>query len=103
MYKMESQINPRGKHSPDGLPAPGKTTFGATYIRCPRCQNDFRSPLQFNTLAELDRAAQTGIVAQCPHCYGILECYGSNMYCELSPSDEPSVSPMPATPGRAYE
>jgi hypothetical protein len=61
-------------------------SIAASFVRCVKCHRDFRSPVSFATLAEFERAAGVGLIAQCPSCYTIFECNGSNMYCELAPT-----------------
>jgi hypothetical protein len=58
--------------------------IAASFVRCVRCQRDFRSPVSFATLEDFERAATIGMIAQCPSCFTIFECNGSNMYCELA-------------------
>ncbi len=62
--------------------------IAASFVRCVRCQRDFRSPVSFTTLEDFERAAGIGMIAQCPSCFTIFECNGSNMYCELAPREQ---------------
>jgi hypothetical protein len=62
-------------------------SIAASFVRCMRCQHDFRSPVAFATLGDFERAATVGLIAQCPRCFTIFECNGSNMYCELATGD----------------
>jgi hypothetical protein len=66
-----------------------------TYVRCTKCETDFLSPKQFATLAELERAARTGLIGQCSQCYSIVECGAANMYCEWAPRDRRSQQRRP--------
>ena len=74
---------------------PRMTSIAAAFVRCTRCFRDFRSPITFTTLFEFERAARTGMIAQCPNCYTIFSCNSSNMHCELASPDAPIVVPMP--------
>jgi hypothetical protein len=58
-------------------------SIAASFVRCVKCHRDFRSPVSFGTLDEFERAANIGLIAQCPGCFTIFECNSSNMYCEL--------------------
>jgi hypothetical protein len=71
-------------------------TIAASFVRCVRCQRDFRSPVSFATLEDFERAAGIGLIAQCPSCYTIFECDGTNMYCELAAREDPAP-PAPFT------
>ena len=68
-------------------------SIAASFVRCVKCQRDFRSPVAFATLEEFERAAGIGLIAQCPSCYTIFECNAGNMYCELAPSRERAAPP----------
>ncbi|HEY6863434.1 MAG TPA: hypothetical protein VI319_06000 [Burkholderiales bacterium] len=65
-------------------------SIAASFVRCVRCQRDFRSPVTFTTLEDFERAAEIGMIAQCPSCFTIFECNGTNMYCELAARAEPA-------------
>jgi len=73
-------------------------TIAASFVRCVRCRHDFRSPVNFSTLDDFERAASIGLIAQCPSCFTIFECNGSNMYCELAPREESSPPGRDAPP-----
>jgi hypothetical protein len=77
-------------------------SIAASFVRCVKCHRDFRSPVSFGTLSDFERAASIGLIAQCPSCYTIFECNGSNMYCELAPSSRdgiPASEPEPPASG----
>lgn len=68
-------------------------SIAASFVRCVKCHRDFRSPVHFGTLSDFERGASIGLIAQCPSCFTIFECNGSNMYCELAPSSHDGVPP----------
>ena len=70
--------------------------IAASFVRCIRCHRDFRSPVTFSTLDDFERAASVGMIAQCPTCYTIFECNGSNMHCELAAREASSDGDAPA-------
>lgn len=66
------------------------------YVHCAHCRRYFRSPMQFPTLRQFERAAGVGLIAQCPDCYRIFACDKSNMYCDTTGAGKPETFPAPA-------
>jgi hypothetical protein len=77
----------------------GEMLISGTFVRCAKCERDFRSTLTFRTLHDFERAATVGFIAQCPHCYAIFDCDRFNTYCEMAspadPAPEREVVPLP--------